>query len=51
MFARQRTAALLWESDKMDYEMLADFIRNELGGVIGEGYEDPYGDGRITAAE
>ena len=44
-------AARLWESGKMDYEMLADYIRDELSGVIGEGYENPYGDGRITAVE
>ena len=44
-------AVRLWESEKMDYEMLADYIRDALGGVIGEGYEDPYGDGRITAVE
>ena len=31
--------------------LLADYIRDELGGVIGAGYEDPYGEGRITAVE
>ncbi len=44
-------AKRLWESEKPDYEMLADYIRNELRGEIGAGYENPYGAGRITAAE
>jgi len=33
----------------LDYEILADFVKETLGGVIGERYADPYGDGRITA--
>lgn len=42
---------ILWVSEKQDSEILIDYIRNELGGVIGEGYEDPYGQGRIVAVE
>ena len=44
-------AKLLWESEKLDYEMLADYIRDELDGVIGPGYENPYGEGRIVTAD
>jgi hypothetical protein len=27
------------------------YIEETLGGVVGEQYADPYGEGRITAAE
>ena len=36
------------ESSETDYEILARYITENLGGVIGEAYADPYGDGRIT---
>lgn len=44
-------AKRLWESDKLDYEMLVDYIQNECGGEIGAGYENPYGEGRIVSVE
>jgi len=44
-------AKLVWESDGLDYLILADYIRDGLGGVIGEGYENPYGQERIVAVE
>ena len=44
-------ANILWESEKMDFEILADYIRDTLGGVVGEGYENPYGQERIVAVE
>ncbi len=44
-------AKILWKSEKHDYEILIDYIRNDLGGVVGEGYEEPYGQERIVAVE
>ena len=34
---------------KLDSQVLIDYITETLGGVIGAGYEDPYGQGRIVA--
>ncbi len=36
---------------KLDVQILIDYITDNLGGVISEGYEDPYGTGRIVAVE
>ncbi len=36
---------------RVDYTVIADYIREELGGVVGEEYADPYGQGRIIAVE
>lgn len=44
-------AEVVWESEKLDYEILADYIRDALGGVVGEDYENPYGQERIVAVE
>ena len=44
-------AKILSQLEKKDYEILIDYIRNDLGGVIGEGYENPYGQERIVAVE
>ena len=41
----------LWESEKLDYELLIDYIQGPLGGSFGDGYENPYGEGRIVAVE
>ncbi len=38
---------VLQESVKLDNQMLIDFITGTLNGRIGEGYEDPYGQGRF----
>ena len=35
----------------LDNQALIDYIQNSLGGIIGAGYEDPYGDGRIQIVE
>ena len=43
-------AAVLSVSDDLDYSFLARYIQ-ALGGVIGEEYADPYGQGRIIAVE
>lgn len=36
---------------KPDSQALIEYIQDTLGGVIGTGYEDPYGEGRITIIE
>ena len=40
---------VLQEAVKLDNQTLIDYISETLGGVIGEKYEDPYGEGRIVA--
>ena len=44
-------ATVLQESVKLDNQVLIDYITGTLGGVVGEGYEEPYGQGRIVAVE
>lgn len=39
---------LLLDETMVDNEVLLDYIKDELHGVIGEDYADPYGQGRIT---
>ncbi len=39
---------LLADSVILDNRILIDYITEELGGVIGEEYSNPYGEGRIT---
>jgi len=41
-------AELLKDKAKLDSQLLIDYISEDLGGEIGEAYEDTYGDGRIT---
>ena len=43
--------AVLQDRVKLDNQVLIDYITQTLGGVIGEEYEDPYGQGRITIVE
>ena len=40
---------VLQESVKLDNQVLIDYIVDSLGGVVGEGYENPYGQGRIVS--
>ena len=42
---------LLQDRVKLDNQVLMDYIIDDLGGVIGEQYEDPYGEGRIVIVE
>ena len=42
---------LLQDSVKLDNQVLMDYISEALGGVIGEQYADPYGEGRIVEIE
>ena len=44
-------AKVLQESVKLDNQVLIDYITETLGGVIGEEYADPYGQGRIIAVD
>ena len=39
---------LLQDSVMIDNQVLINYIVDELGGVVGEEYADPYGQGRIT---
>ena len=40
---------VLMKDGKQDYQALADYITGTLGGVIGPGYENPFGQGRIVS--
>ena len=40
---------ILQDEVKLDNQVLLDYITGTLGGVIGEEYADPYGQGRIVA--
>ena len=42
---------LLQNNVKLDSQVLIDYVSETLGGVIGEAYEDPYGQGRIVIVE
>ena len=42
---------ILQEAVKLDNQVLIDYITDTLGGEIGEGYSDPYGQERIIAVE
>ena len=40
---------VLQQSVKLDNQVLIDYITQSLGGVVGEEYANPYGEGRIVA--
>lgn len=42
---------ILWQSEDLDYMVVARYIRDGLNGIVGEAYENPYGQGRIVAVE
>ena len=42
-------AKILQESVKLDNQVLIDYITGTLGGSVGAGYEEPYGQGRIVS--
>ena len=44
-------AKVLQDRVKLDNQVLIDYITETLGGVIGEEYEDPCGEGRIVIFE
>ena len=43
--------ALLQDEVMLDNQVLINYITESLGGVVGEEYSDPYGQGRITFVE
>ncbi len=48
-FTMFKGAKLLQDEVKLDNQVLIDYITGTLGGVVGEAYAEPYGDGRIVA--
>ena len=44
-------AKVLQESVKLDNQVLIDYITQTLGGVVGEGYDKPYGQERIVSVK
>ena len=42
---------LLQDEVMIDNQVLINYITESLGGVVGEDYADPYGQGRITIIE
>jgi hypothetical protein len=40
---------VILQTGETDYAVVANYIRDDLKGVIGEEYENPYGQGRIVA--
>ena len=46
-----RDAPVLQDKVKLDNQVLVDYVRDTLGGVIGDEYADPYGQGRIVILE
>ena len=47
-YTMYKGATVLQQSVKLDNQVLIDYIKNTLHGVIGEGYDKPYGQGRIV---
>ncbi len=41
-------AKVIEDSTRLDNQVLIDYIKETLGGTVGEKYADPYGDGRIV---
>ena len=41
-------AKVIEDSTRLDNQVIIDYIKENLGGTIGEKYADPYGDGRIV---
>ena len=42
-------AKILQNNVKLDNQVLIDYITQTLGGTVGEGYDNPYGQGRIVS--
>ena len=42
-------ATVLQDAVKLDNQVLVDYITSTLGGSIGAGYEEPYGQNRIVS--
>ena len=50
-YAMFQGCKLLQDSVMIDNQVLINYIVDVLGGVVGEEYSDPYGQGRITVLE
>ncbi len=50
-FSMFRGAKVLQNCVKLDNQVLIDYITETLGGVVGDEYSDPYGQGRIVIVE
>ncbi len=50
-FCMFKDTKLLLDQVKLDNQTLIDYISDTLGGTIGEAYDDPTGQGRITIVE
>ena len=48
-YTMYKGAKVLQESVKLDNQVLIDYITQTLGGVVSEGYDQPYGQGRIVS--
>ena len=48
-YTMYKGAKVLQESVKLDNQVLIDYITNTLGGVVGEEYDNPYGQERIVS--
>lgn len=46
-----KDAKMIQDCVMLDYQVIINYITDVLGGVIGEEYEEPYGEGRITIIE
>ena len=44
-------AEIVTNQFKLDSQLFADYLANDLGGVVGEEYENPYGQERIKILE
>ena len=42
-------ARTIWQADVPDYGVVADYLHEDLDGIVGEDYANPYGQGRIVA--
>ena len=50
-YTMYKGAKVLQESVKLDNQVLIDYITQTLGGAVAEGYDKPYGQGRIVSVE
>ena len=50
-YAMFQGCKLLQDSVMIDNQVLINYIVDSLGGVVGDDYADPYGQGRITVIE
>lgn len=42
-------AKTVWQADVPDYGVVAAYLNEDLNGIVGEAYANPYGQGRIVA--